>query len=334
MKRFIILDLVIILAISATIAGAQTDEIRQATGLPIPIGASVIYGRVSITGLGSNEPKPSVYVSLIISGSQFDRRQTNDDGYYYFLTSPRDGATLVFEANGSEIGRVVLTAGVGSTVRQDIAFDWRAVQRVGPPPSVVSAKDAYARSAETQKLMEKAMAAVKDKNTDSALKLFHEIVEKDPKDFAAWTEIGTLYFEKREFADSAAAYSSALEQRPDFMLALMNLGKLELARKQPEKAIPIFTKAAIADRNSADAFHYLGESYLQAKQGSKAVIALNESIRLAPVEKAPLHLRLAALYDAAGAKDRAANEYRLFLAKKPDYPEKEKLEKYIKDNAK
>ena len=38
--------------------------------------------------------------------------------------------------------------------------------------------------------------------------------------------------------------------------------------------------------------------------------------------------------DAAGAKDRAADEYKLFLAKKPDYPEKEKLQKYIADNSK
>ena len=72
---------------------------------------------------------------------------------------------------------------------------------------------------------------------------------------------------------------------------------------------------------------------MQAKQGSKAVIALNEAIRLAPDENADLHLRLAALYNAAGAKDRAANEYKLFLAKRPKYPESQKLEKYIKENS-
>jgi tetratricopeptide (TPR) repeat protein len=126
----------------------------------------------------------------------------------------------------------------------------------------------------------------------------------------------------------------ALEQKPDFMMALMNLGKLELSQKQFDKAVVTFTNAAKADPTSFDAFHYLGESYLQLKQGSKAVIAMNEAIRLAPVEKAELHLRLAALYDAAKLKDRAANEYKLFLSKKPEHPDKEKMEKYIKENTK
>jgi hypothetical protein len=40
------------------------------------------------------------------------------------------------------------------------------------------------------------------------------------------------------------------------------------------------------------------------------------------------HARLAALYD------RAAAEYELFLAAKPDYPDRKKLEQYIKENKK
>ena len=64
------------------------------------------------------------------------------------------------------------------------------------------------------------------------------------------------------------------------------------------------------------------------------MIALNEAIRLAPDEKAQIHLRLAALYNAAGVKERAANEYRLFLAKRPGHPERKNLEKYIQENSK
>ena len=114
----------------------------------------------------------------------------------------------------------------------------------------------------------------------------------------------------------------------------MNLGKLHLSQQQATKAVAVFMRAVSVEASSADAFHYLGESYLKAKLGSKAVIALNEAIRLEPSEKAELHLRLAALYNAAGAKDRAANEYKLFLEKRPTYPDKKKLEKYILDNLK
>jgi tetratricopeptide (TPR) repeat protein len=76
----------------------------------------------------------------------------------------------------------------------------------------------------------------------------------------------------------------------------------------------------------------LGESYLQSKKGSKAVIYLNEAITLAPIEKAEIHLRLAALYNAAGAKDRAIAEYKSFLEKVPNHAERKNIEKYIRDN--
>ncbi|HTK37603.1 MAG TPA: tetratricopeptide repeat protein [Pyrinomonadaceae bacterium] len=285
-------------------------------------------------GISPNEAKPLIFVSLVISGAQIDRRQTNDDGYYYFLTTPRDGANLVFETGGSEVGRVVLSAGIGSSIRQDITIDWLAVKRlVKAKPGIISVKDDYPRDENSAKMFEKAMASAREKKTGNAIDLFKRIVDKDPKDFVVWTELGTLYFGLGKFPDAEAAYIKALDQKPDFMVALMNLGKLDLAQNLPEKAIVAFTAAVNADLNSADAFQYLGEAYLMAKQGSKAVIALNEAIRLAPIEKVDVHLRLAALYNAAGARNRAANEYKIFLEKKPDYSGREKLEKYIKENS-
>lgn len=313
---------------------AQTDELRSATGLPIPIGEPAIFGRVTIRGLEPGDRKPRINVLLFVGGVHADRKQANDDGYYYFLTAARDGAKLVFEADGIEVGNALLTSSVGITVRRDITIDWQAFRKAMVKPGVVSARLAYPRSEENEHLFQRASAAGREKKLDEAISLFNQIVANDPKDFVAWTELGTLYSWSKKDAEAEAAYNRALEQKPDFMVALINLGRLYFARREYDKAADVFFKAVSTDPTSADAFHYLGESYLQAKVGSKAVIALNEAIRLAPQEKAELHLRLAALYNAAGVKDRAANEYKLFLAKRPDYPEKEKLEKYIRENSK
>jgi tetratricopeptide (TPR) repeat protein len=111
------------------------------------------------------------------------------------------------------------------------------------------------------------------------------------------------------------------------------LGKLFIAQKQGEKAIPVLTKAVEVEPGSADAQHYLGESYLQIKKGSIAVGHLNQALRLAPIEKAEIHLRLAALYNGAGLKGKAAEEYKLFLEKVPKHPEREKIKNYIKENS-
>jgi len=49
---------------------------------------------------------------------------------------------------------------------------------------------------------------------------------------------------------------------------------------------------------------------------------------------ADAHLRLAALYNGAGLKEKAAAEYEKFLKKKPEYTDRKKLELYISQNKK
>jgi len=51
------------------------------------------------------------------------------------------------------------------------------------------------------------------------------------------------------------------------------------------------------------------------------------------MEKAELHLRIAALYNAANLRDKAANEYRAFLVKVPDYERRKELQQYIEANS-
>ena len=177
------------------------------------------------------------------------------------------------------------------------------------------------------------MSAAKDKKPDAAINLFKQIVANDPKDFAAWTELGTLYFRNEKSSEAEAAYTKALELKPDFMVALLNSGRFYLTQSQPDKAITVLTKAVETDATSANAKHLLGEAYLQIKKGSKAVVYLYEALRLAPLEKAEIHLRLANLYNAAGLKEKAVEEYKQFLEKVPKHPDKEKFEKYIKENS-
>jgi Tfp pilus assembly protein PilF len=54
-----------------------------------------------------------------------------------------------------------------------------------------------------------------------------------------------------------------------------------------------------------------------------------QALSLDPSGQVEAHLRLAAIYDAAGAKDRAAGEYEKFLKLKPDYSDRKVLGKYI-----
>jgi cytochrome c-type biogenesis protein CcmH/NrfG len=320
-------------------ANAQDDESRQATGLPRMVGESAtdrsrapLSGKLTVYGLEESKPKPNFVVVVYFSGMVIDRRQVDDKGFYYVPGVPREFAILAVEMNGVEIARQQIPSTTMGNIRQDVVVNLgqaRAAEKTG----VISAKAFYQRTAENEKIYQNASAASKEKKPDNAIKLFRDLVKNDPKDFVAWTELGTLYFRGEKFSDSEAAYQKALEQRPDFIVALVNLGKLYLAQKQPEKAVSVLTKAVEAEAASPDAQHYLGEAYLQIKKGSLAVGHLNEALKLAPIEKAEIHLRLAVLYNGAGLKDRAVAEYKMFLEKVPDHSEKSKIEKYIKDNS-
>ncbi|HRH42845.1 MAG TPA: tetratricopeptide repeat protein [Pyrinomonadaceae bacterium] len=319
---------------------AQDDETRQGTGLPMMIGENAsnrnrgnLSGKITIEGLDPSQPKPIITVSVNLNGAPLDRRQVADNGSYFIPSVPRENITLIVEANGVEVGRQLLPPTAMGNIRQDLIINLAQGQSSKAKFGVISVKDAYSRSPENEKLFEKALSASKDKKLDDAISTLKQIVAQDPNDFVAWTELGTLLFRKEKYADASQAYLKALEQNVEFMVALLNFGRLLLNQKQPENALLILAKAVDVEPASPEANHLLGEAYLQAKKGSMAVVYLNEALRLAPIEKAEIHLRLAMLYNAGGLKDKAVQEYKQFLQKVPNYSEKEKLEKYIKDNS-
>jgi len=111
--------------------------------------------------------------------------------------------------------------------------------------------------------------------------------------------------------------------------AMINLGRLRMVVNDLDGAVEILNRAVKLQPSSPEANYFLGEAYLQAKLGSKAVPYLNEALKLDPAAMADAHLLLAALYNAKGLKDKAAAEYAAFLKQRPDYPDRKKLEAYI-----
>lgn len=335
-----------LIAMSVYGALAQDDEARQQSGLPTYIGNrpgsnpgngqdARLSGMVEIQGLTDENKAPALSVLVLANGVVVARQRVKNKGGFSFTGIPRNGVTLVVEVDNQEIGSYpigTLTPPPMSN-RKDIYLIWSNVEKaVASKNEVLVLRNAYTRAEENQKSFEKAITASKEKNSSNAVKLFKQIVEKDDKDFVAWTELGNLLFKEEKYPDSESAYSKAIALKSDFMPAIVNLGKLQLSQKQFEPAVATLSRAVELEPNSAEAHHFLGESYLQAKKGSKAVEHMNKALELAPKEKAEIHLRLAMLYNAVGLKDRAAAEYKMFLEKVPDHPEKARFEKYIAEN--
>lgn len=315
----------------------QTDEARQASGLPFKIepgaagSAMVISGKVTLEGAEQLSRKPVVSISVFLNGVPVARAQAQATGNYVVRDVPRQVVTMVIEVDGAEVSRQSIVApGMGS-MNLDINVPWALIRGDGKP-GVISAREGYKRPENNKAAFQTAQEAIRSGKDNDAAKVLDTLLAADPKDYEAWTEIGNIYFRRKSTDNAEAAYFKAIELKRDYFLALMNLGKLYFGAKRFDDAIIVLSNAVKSDPDSADAHHFLGESYLSVKKGSLAVPELNAAIKLAPSEKAELHLRIASLYDAANLKKRAADEYKMFLEKRPDHPDKAKLEKYIAEN--
>ena len=329
-SMFAVLWLALVIACLSVNAAAQRGG--GSTSSPIPFGdGHMIYGDLKIAGPGA-EDTATFHVVIYAGMNVVQRQPISKDGRYRFMGIPNGEYVLVVEYDGREVYRdpFRLAERFKTDIRKDITLEMRHSPSNAPPRST----GLYNRSANNQALLERARTAAEKNQLAEASKLLEQIVANDPKDFVAWAELGSIQFREEKYSDADKAYQRALEGKPDFLVVLVNLGKVRIAQKNPDGAIETLTKAVELDPKSADAHHYLGEAYLQGKKGSKAVVHLNEALKLDPTGKADIHLRLAALYNAAGMKDRAAAEYQQFLTKKPDYSDKAKLQEYINQNKK
>jgi tetratricopeptide (TPR) repeat protein len=329
-RRSLLLAALFIFALNAT-------ALAQRVGVDISNGPHTLFGDIKAEGLDAAGTKaPSFEVVLYtLSGGVISRQTVPNNGRYRFMDLNNGHYVVAVSVENQEVARVrVHVESLYKTdFRQDIELEAKSDAK-GGRAQTVSAADSYTRTPANQSLFDKAQAAMDGKKLDDGVALLVQLVAADPKDFQAWTELGTARLLQKNEAEAEKAYRRALEERPTFFLALLNLGRLLIAQKKYDAGLEPLTKAVEAQPTSADANHLLGETYLQLKKGSMAVGYLNEALKHDPQGKADVHLRLAALYNAAGMKDRAAAEYEQFLSKKPDHPDKKKLQQYISENKK
>jgi tetratricopeptide (TPR) repeat protein len=331
---------------AATVAMSQTnDEVRVASGLPTPIsGRSTltpqvgveINGMLIITGDGEPSEHPMFNVYVVSQNNNafvFGRQRVKNKGMYKIEAVNAQQASLVFEVGGREFARYPINLISGAIVRQDVSLTWAQLNDGLKKLGVVDVRNLPLRNDKQQQLFEKGLEQRKAGKNKDAASSFGKLVKELPTDYMAYTELGNTLFDT-DPSGARDAYGKALAARPEFVPALVNLGKLLIALQSNEESVTTLSKALVIDKESAETNYWLGIAYLNSRKGSKAVEHLNEALRMDPVGKADAHLRLAALYNAANLKDRAAAEYRIFLTKMPSYKDKAILEEYIKTNGK
>ena len=333
MKRAI--TAVFVLFILTLSAFAQVDDFCAEAGLMPSLDSPFahvpyVYGRVILHGYDAVSKTPRVTVTIVEGQQAGERQRLNQSGTFCFRRRG-SSSTLVVEVDGVEIARRTLAASSAVQQREDFEIYAPQSQRSGPP-TVVSAKFTHPTNPKTSELYKKVVDAEASKDKLKAIELLKQIVALDAADFIAWAKLGSLYFEQKNLTDAEAAFRKSLENKIEYTPAWIFMGQIRMAQKQYLAAVEILKHATTLDAKSARTFQLLGETYLLSKQGTLGVEALNAAIKLDPIGMAECHLQIAHLYELAGAKQLAAKEYKLFLEKVPDYENKRRLEKFIKDN--
>ena len=300
-----------------------------------PTAKHIVYGDVKVAQDPSDKP---ITLDLILYneyGNLIAQQRVQSNGRYRFIDISDGRYYIVVQYESAELDRFIVdfSSQYKSDLQKDIELETRAVT-AAVKAAVISAADRYDRGSKAESLFSKAQDAAKNKHYDDAANLLRQVVQTDPADFPAWLELGTVYFAQKNYDEAEKAYSQAIAKHPNYLIALISLGRLKIAQKNFDGAIETLSQAIKIDPASAQANYFLGEAYLQNKKGSIGVGYLNEAIKLDPVGMADAHLRLAALYNAVGMKDKAADEYDQFLKKVPNYPDRKKLEEYVKANKK
>ena len=332
--RFAALGFVIL---TASICGlAQRDNVAKDN--------LALFGDVKIRVIGTGERNTPPKVTLILfqpsakelarpTGPELARQQVMNGGSYRFSDLTPGEYELAVEIDLHEVSRTriflsSLHAPYG--LQQDIVFDWQ------PPgdstkSSTVSAADVHDRTAANQRLFKKAEDAVAKNDYDQAISFLTQMVANDKADYQAQTILGTLLAGKGKYDEAEQAYLSALAAKPTFAPALLDFGRLRLRQKKFADAIDHLTRLVGLQPDSGEANLLLGDAYAQMGRTSEAIPYLHSAANLGYPEA---HLRLAWIYDAVGSKEKAALEYEEFLKQKPNYPERQKLEDYIRLNKK
>jgi cytochrome c-type biogenesis protein CcmH/NrfG len=106
----------------------------------------------------------------------------------------------------------------------------------------------------------------------SQIQTLREIVKKDPKNLAAWVELGNLYFDTDQPKEAIEAYKQYLAVKPENPDVRTDMGIMYRKLGDFDRAVEEFRKAAQNDPRHINSRYNLGLVLLHDKQDMKAAI--------------------------------------------------------------
>lgn len=127
-------------------------------------------------------------------------------------------------------------------------------------------------------------AYLANKEWDEAIACFKEIVDNifyaTPQN--PLTNLGWAYYNKQEYELAEKYFFDALKSEPNFIMAMLGLGRNYMAMGRAADAVAILEKAVKIYPRSAELYFYLVRAYSLSGEYKKAISTYNKVIELVP----------------------------------------------------
>jgi len=152
---------------------------------------------------------------------------------------------------------------------------------------------------------------------DEAQAAFQRVVDADPAHAGAWFNLGTIYLNKKLYAEGRKCLSEAVRLNPQDADAWNNLGMISGEEEKYDEALEEFRKAALANPNYLLAVQNMVRIYQFQARPADAQKALEELLARSP-NNSDLHLGLAMALVGQNNTARALEELETAVRLRPD----------------
>jgi tetratricopeptide (TPR) repeat protein len=150
-------------------------------------------------------------------------------------------------------------------------FDFAPGEKVVTSTRIATVRPESA-SADVVELFARGIALEEDPNNQvQAITTYHRVLELDPDHAAAHINLGTLYYNRQEYALAEKHYRRAIEVDPRYALAYFDLGNVLDETGRVTEAIQTYTTALQLAPTYADAHYNLALAYEKLKEPRKAL---------------------------------------------------------------
>jgi tetratricopeptide (TPR) repeat protein len=126
---------------------------------------------------------------------------------------------------------------------------------------------------------------------DEALLVYQKVLDMDPNHAAAHINLGTLYYNRQDYAQAESHYRSAIAIDPRYALAYFDLGNVLDETGRVEEAIATYKSAIQLAPTYADAHYNLALAYEKMREPRKALQHWRTYVRLDTVGPWSVHAR-------------------------------------------